>query len=161
MEALCENLTQEGAWELEKKFVELYDSMNPEKGYNGKTGGKDKGCKMSETAIVKDRNSVMSKYEQSPEYRRAVSEGLLRSYREHPEKKKVLSDIMKRRCAECKNDYFIHSDHRPKPVQCIETGVVYPSMCQAKRVTGISHISEACTGAYTYAGGYHWRFAES
>ena len=49
MEPLCENLTQEGAWELEAKFIELYDSMNPEKGYNGKTGGKAKGCSVKET----------------------------------------------------------------------------------------------------------------
>ena len=67
---------------------------------------------------------------------------------------------MKKRCAEGKNDAFIYSDSRPKPVQCIETGVVYSSQNEAYRMTGIRHIHEACTGACVYAGGYHWRFVE-
>ena len=68
------------------------------------------------------------------------------------------SELMKKRCAEGKNDAFIYSDSRPKPVQCIETGVVYSSQNEAYRMTGIRHIHEACTGAYVYAGGFHWRF---
>ena len=67
MEPLCENLTQEGAWELEAKFIELYDSMNPEKGYNGKTGGMEKGCKWNEAA----KQKLIQLNEQSPEYRKA------------------------------------------------------------------------------------------
>ena len=70
------------------------------------------------------------------------------------------SELMKKRCAEGKNDAFIYSDSRPKPVQCIETGVVYSSQNEAYRMTGIRHIHEACTGACGYAGGYHWRFVE-
>ena len=154
MEALCENLTQEGAWELEAKFIELYDSMNPEKGYNGKTGGRDKGCKMYEAA----RQKFIQHYEQSSELRKAMSDGVKRWYENNPEIKMHLSDVMKRRCAEGKNDAFIYSDSRPKPVQCIETGVVYSSQNEAYRMTGIRHIHEACTGAYVYAGGFHWRF---
>ena len=106
MEALCENLTQEGAWELEAKFIELYDSMNPEKGYNGKTGGRDKGCKMYEAA----RQKFIQHYEQSSELRKAMSDGVKRWYENNPEIKMHLSDVMKRRCAEGKNDAFIYSD---------------------------------------------------
>ena len=156
IEALCENLTQEGAWELEAKFIELYDSMNPEKGYNGKTGGKAKGCKMNEAA----RQKFIQHYEQSPELRKAMSDGVKRWYENNPESKKHLSDVMKRRCAEGKNDAFIYSDNSPRPVQCVETGAVYSSQNEAYRMTGIRHIHEACTGAYVYAGGYHWRFVE-
>ena len=157
MEALCENLTQEGAWELEAKFIELYDSMNPEKGYNGKTGGIEKGCKMNKAA----KQKIKQKYEQSPEYRKAISEGMLRWYRENPEVKKNISEKMKRRCQEGKNNNFIYSDHRPKPVQCVETGVIYSSQREAVRMTGFTNIHAACTGASEYAGGYHWRFVES
>ena len=68
------------------------------------------------------------------------------------------SELMKKRCAEGKNDAFIYSDNSPRPVQCIETGAVYSSQNEAYRMTGIRHIHEACTGAYVYAGGFHWRF---
>ena len=142
--------------ELEAKFIELYDSMNPEKGYNGKTGGKAKGCKMNEAA----RQKFIQHYEQSPEFRKAMSDGVKRWYENNPESKKHLSDVMKRRCAEGKNDAFIYSDNSPRPVQCIETGAVYSSQNEAYRMTGIRHIHEACTGACVYAGGYHWRFVE-
>ena len=160
MEPLCENLTQEGAWELEAKFIELYDSMNPEKGYNGKTGGPDKGSTVNDAAREKSRRSIIQKYEESPEYRKALSEGGLRRFRENPSAKKAISERMKRRSEEGKNDAFIHSNNKPKPVQCIETGVVYSSVKRAIRMTGIYNIHKACTGARIYAGGYHWRFVE-
>ena len=143
IEPLCENLTQEGAWELEAKFIELYDSMNPEKGYNAKTGGSDKGCVASDASREKVSRSIRKKYRESSEYRKAIS------------------DKMKRRCAEGGNDAFIYSDKTPRPVQCIETGVIYSSQKEAFRMTGIYHIHDACTGDCKHAGGYHWRFVES
>ena len=156
MEPLCENLTQEGAWELEAKFIELYDSMNPEKGYNGKTGGMEKGCKWNEAA----KQKLIQLNEQSPEYRKARSDGMKRWYENNPERKKHLSDVMKTRCAEGKQDAFIYSSRKARAVQCIETGVIYSSQREAQRMTGINTIHKACTGVYVYAGGYHWRFVE-
>lgn len=49
-----------------------------------------------------------------------------------------------------------------KQVRCIETGIVYYSQTEASRQTGInsSSISNACTGKYKTAGGYHWEFVE-
>ena len=160
VEALCENLTQEGAWELEAKFIELYDCMNPEKGYNGRTGGSNKGSKLNENAKEKMRQTASQKYERSPELRKAMSDGKKRWYEENPESKKHLSDVMKSRSAEGKNDAFIYSDSRPKPVQCIETGVVYSSQREAFRMTGINHIHNVCIGTQIHAGGYHWRYVK-
>ena len=157
-EALCENLTQEGAWELEEKFIELYDSMNPEKGYNVKTGGPDKGSTFSKAAKEKASRMTIKRYEESPHYRKALSESQLRLFRENPEKREILIERMKRQSAEGKNDYFIYSDHRPKPVQCVETGVIYSSLNEAFRMTGIRAIQRACIGTRVHAGGYHWRF---
>lgn len=44
-------------------------------------------------------------------------------------------------------------------VMCIETDVVYLSVCEASRQTGIgqSSISKCCNGKYKTAGGYHWQ----
>ena len=41
---------------------------------------------------------------------------------------------------------------------CVETGVVYSSLREAARVTGINNINAACKGIYIHAGGYHWKF---
>lgn len=48
-----------------------------------------------------------------------------------------------------------------KPVRCIETGVVYDSMVDAEKATGVSHknISEVCRRNGITAGGLHWEFA--
>lgn len=50
------------------------------------------------------------------------------------------------------------------PIVCIETGVVYPSMGEASRRTGIARqsISSCCNDKLKSAGGYHWaRFVEA
>lgn len=52
------------------------------------------------------------------------------------------------------------SDNIKKQVLCIETGVVYESVSQAKKQTGITNISYVCNGKYKTAGGYHWEFVD-
>lgn len=44
-------------------------------------------------------------------------------------------------------------------ILCIETGIIYNSMNEAERKTGIpnTNISKACRGLRKTAGGYHWR----
>lgn len=46
-----------------------------------------------------------------------------------------------------------------KPVLCVETGELYPSMTEASRQTGIDDgcISLCCNGKRKTAGGFHWR----
>ena len=133
MEALCTNLTQEGAWALEAWFIEYYDSLNPEKGYNRKTGGRETGCRLS-------------KYERERQF--------------SAERRAAISRRMKERSAEGKNDAFIHSDNKPRPVICVETGVRYSSQSEAERLTGLPKIHMVCHGHQLSTGGYHWRFAE-
>ena len=41
---LCEKLTREGAEKLESWFVNYYNSMDPELGYNCISGGTRQGC---------------------------------------------------------------------------------------------------------------------
>ena len=49
-----------------------------------------------------------------------------------------------------------------KKVLCVETGIIYKSINEAERQTGInqSSISKACRGKLKTAGGYHWEFVE-
>ncbi len=52
------------------------------------------------------------------------------------------------------------SEKRAKPVECIDTGVIYKSCYEATKQTGIQSIGMCCNGQRNMAGGYHWRFAE-
>jgi group I intron endonuclease len=49
-----------------------------------------------------------------------------------------------------------------KPVLCVETEVIYPSIRNAFRVTGIdaSMIMRVCKGRQRTAGGFHWKYKE-
>lgn len=54
------------------------------------------------------------------------------------------------------------TEKKGKKVLCVETGVIYPSMMEAERQTGLcnSHISECCTGKQKTHGGFHWKYIE-
>lgn len=54
----------------------------------------------------------------------------------------------------------IDSAKTKKRVLCIETGIVYESLADAFRQTGISkfHISAVCNGRLKRTGGFHWSF---
>ena len=47
-----------------------------------------------------------------------------------------------------------------KKVLCIETGIIYNSIKEAERQTGISNsnIVKACKGKYKNAGSFHWKY---
>lgn len=53
-------------------------------------------------------------------------------------------------------------DSNPKmlSVQCIETEIIYKSINEASRKTGVdaSAISKVCKGKYKTAGGFHWKY---
>lgn len=49
-----------------------------------------------------------------------------------------------------------------KKVICVETNIIYHSVREAQRQTGIqnSHITECCKGNRKSAGNYHWKYSE-
>lgn len=52
---------------------------------------------------------------------------------------------------------------RSKPVMCIETGIVYPSINEAARQTGADRntIADVCKGKLKTAKGCHWKYNET
>lgn len=58
---------------------------------------------------------------------------------------------------------LINNKKRSKPVLCVETGVIYPSLAEAFRQTGvyIENIHKCCQGKLKTTGGYHWRYANN
>lgn len=63
------------------------------------------------------------------------------------------------------NGYHVFYAEPPKEteksVECIETGIIYKSIKDASRQTGISNsnIGMVCNGKRKIAGGYHWKYA--
>ena len=47
-----------------------------------------------------------------------------------------------------------------KKVICIETGIIYNSIEEAKRKTNVLAIGEVCRKNRKTAGGYHWKYYE-
>ena len=59
-------------------------------------------------------------------------------------------------------NYGMRNKKLSKPVQCIETGIVYPSILDAGKQTGINHthLGDVVRGKRKTAGGYHWRYIQ-
>ena len=157
-EILCEKLTKEGAEELEKWFIEYYDSRNPEKGYNRITGGNRKGSKFSEESRKKISEATLRVCLTNKEFNRNHSNRMKAYYREHPEKRAEISANMSSYLLSPEGRKFVESDSSPKPVRCVETGVVYPSQRAAEKMTGFQNIHRVCSGRSTLSGGYHWEY---
>ena len=101
---------------------------------------------------------------------------LIKWCEDHPEEAKKNRDKAREKAWEWTKDNkdeflkYIHINQkkavesRKKPVQCIETGVIYESASEAGRQLNLSsgsHISAVCRGQRQTAGGYHWRFSET
>lgn len=51
-------------------------------------------------------------------------------------------------------------EKQKKKILCVETGIVYDSLAEAGRLSGVlfQNISKACKGIRQHAGGYKWEF---
>ena len=136
-EILYSDLTLEEANELEEKLITEYDTIN--NGFNLEFGGTNH----LHSQETKDKMSKTRKgIPKSEEHKKAISEALtgLKKTPEHVRNNQL-------------------AQHR-KEAQCIETGIIYESLADAERKTGIlgETISRNCRGKQKSASGYHWRF---
>ena len=161
IEILCDHLTLEGAWKLEDWFIRYYDSTNPEKGYNRVSGGSILGCKHSEELKRDNRIAIQKRYERDPDYSLRNQESKKKVYENRPELREAISQTMKRKAEEGLLDGFLYGSRKPKPVICVETGVVYPSQSNAEKVTGLKNIHKTCHGHSHTSGGMHWRYVDA
>lgn len=47
-----------------------------------------------------------------------------------------------------------------RPVRCVETGAIYPSIREARRRTGAANIHYCCVGKRKTSNGFQWEYAE-
>lgn len=108
----------------------------------------------------------------SEETRRKISEAKKGKYtgENHPmygkhfseEHKKKISEALKGKSLSEETRRKLSDAQNKRPVQCIETGEIFPSLHEAQRQTNIHNgsIRRACK-TNMCAGGYHWKFVNA
>lgn len=151
---LEDNLSKEEADYYEDYYIAIYDSMNPEHGFNLRYGGShgklseetkkllskiNKGRKLPEEAIQK-MSEKRKGVKLSDYHKQRISEGRKQSQR--------AKDASLKNVEDCK-----------KKVVCVETNVVFNSVNEAAESVNVSKtcISECLHGKQHTSGGYHWK----
>ena len=155
---LCEKLTKSGGEKLEQWFVEYYDSMNPEKGYNGFTGGSKKGAKASEHTRGNMRAAKQETFDGNRAISRQFRETSNTYYQAHPKLRREIAEKIHNYLLSPEGRTFPLCSTHAKPVRCIETGELFPSAHAAETATGFCSIHKVCQGKRKVSGGYHWEY---
>ena len=133
---LLQNLTKEEALYWEKKLIKIYESNNKKYGYNSDEGGIAGSIPNKAVREKMSKNHADVSGSKNPMYGKSgeLAPFFGRTGEKHHASKKVL---------------------------CVETGIIYNSLREAERITGIhnTNISACCLGKYRHktAGGYHWK----
>lgn len=160
-EIFAANLTYEEAANMERILIKALQTTNDAYGYNVDSGGFS--CKHALESIEKIRKANQNKTVSAETKRKikaaraaqVLSEKHLNAFK-YNFRGKHHSEATKKR---------LHDAHKQdcKAVMCVETGVVYASITEAHKQTGVakSSLSVICNTANMNrtAGGYHWRFA--
>lgn len=139
-------MTQEEANSLEDFYIKKYNCLDDKYGYNITKGG-------YKTISDKALPAALDWMKNHPEFGLARAQDMLKWQKEHPEealemRRKNQKEMVKARSI---------------PVQCIETGIIYPSASEAARQvpkTSQSKICMVCRGQRNTCGGYHWRYVD-
>lgn len=141
-----DNWTQEELDQREQYYIHLYQSNNPQYGYNITKGGQNS---ISPNALPK----ALEWMQQHPDFGKARAQDMLKWQQEHPE------EILKMRRINAQKA----TNARKKKVQCIETGKIFESASAAARETpktSQSKICMVCRGQRATCGSYHWKYVE-
>ena len=163
---ILEECDKDSLDEKEKYYIELYNTLDENCGYNLKKGGQD-GV-ISIYGKIKQRESLKKAY-QNPDLIELRKQDALKQW-SNPE---IIAKHMgknngmygKTHTTEAREKIAQAQRGRksPKrintPVYCVELDRVFESAAEAKNVLNInSPILEVCYGNRKTAGGYHWEF---
>lgn len=178
-EIIKDNLSHEEASELEKYYIEKYNTTDRSKGYNIEFGGLNEQKSLSDETKAKISAALRGKYTEAQI--EATRHRRNPHYHHSDEIKKIIGDVHrgkplsdehKRKLSEShkgikpsRENLEILKKLRMRIVQQIDmNGIVvaqYDSLKSAEQETGIKYqcISACCRGITSNAGGYLWRYA--
>ena len=150
-EILFNGLTQDQAEKKEIELIALYDSANPEKGYNLSIGGYG----VSELTRSKMSNSAKIRSNGLPFYVGVGENNPFYGKKHSEESKRKISDASKINCKGKNNP-------RAKRCICLETMEIFDCILDASEKYGIarSDINSCCVGYHHTAGNLHWSYYE-
>lgn len=155
-EILFTGLCETEAKEKERQLIAKWETNSPEHGYNITVGG---------DGTVGYRHKELSKIKMSVAHRGKRLSSHTKAKMSVAAKGKNKSEETKAKMREYATNRS--KEHREKlgafdcrAVLCVETNVVYPTVTEAQRATGINHsnICAVCRGKRQTTGGYHWRY---
>lgn len=182
-EILYENLSKEEAEQKEIELISKYKLTNRIYGYNCADGGL-----LGSPGHIVDTNA-RNKISEANKGKKAWNKGIPMT---EEAKKKLRQSLKKRGFKGMNNPFYGHKhseetreklskshkgnipwnkgvpmkqkskEKMSKPVICVDTGVVYYSLSEASRLSGVfvGNISKCCSGGRKTAGGYIWRYAD-
>lgn len=103
-----------------------------------------KGGPLPTQETVLKRANIMKNVVRTPQWCKHISEG---------QRGKIIPDSSKIKMSNAKNSI-------KKKVLCVQTGIIYESLSQAEKLTGISrgNIRFCCIGKYKHAGNFQWKY---
>lgn len=152
----------------ERYYIEKYDTLNREKGYNLKSGGQDFNS-FSDEIKNKMRESTIVSY-RDPNRRKIQSENALKQWADPSIKAKIIgknngmygkhhTEESKRKMSEKKKGK-IGWRRNLTPVFCVELDKEFQDATAAGKELSLdgSCILKVCKGERHTCGGYHWKF---
>lgn len=170
-EILCDGLTKEQAEAKEVELIREYDSTNPDKGYNIRSGG-EAGSRLNEE--TKRQLSEMRKGEKNPmwgrhdpkPWQRGNNRGIVGENHPMFGRRGEASVRFGARHSPESIEMMRANNKNSRPVRCVETGEVFRSAQEAARALG-KESGNAIMGCcnrkphYNTALGYHWEHADN
>ena len=155
--------------ETRKKMSEAKKGVKLSEEIRKKMSEAKKGVKLSEETRKKMSESLKGR-QFSEETRKKMSESLKGNQNAKGNQSRKgchLSEETRKKMSEAKKGVKLSEEHKQKlsaalskKILCVEMNVIYPSVSEASRQTGISqpNISSVCIGRTKTAGGYHWKY---
>lgn len=152
---LIDNLTLEEANKYEEIFIALFDTRNPEIGYNIAKGGKNTQHSEETKKKISEHHADFSK-EKHPMWGKHHSEETKEKIRQAALGKKM-SDEAKEKISKATRG---ENNPRAKTVLCIEENKIFKTVKDAANWANAdnSSICKVCNGKAKTAGGYHWKY---
>lgn len=180
-EILFDNLTEEEAEIKEIELIEALETCDPDHGYNIEQGGNHSRIAESTKRKLSKKRKVYYQTHDHPLLGRHHSKETREKLSKAHKGKKLSDDVkekLSKRFSGANNPMYgvkMTKEHKEKLQKacveatskkciCIETGIIYSSMAEASRQTGISKrtIGYVCQKhpKYKKAGGFHWSYVE-